>query len=115
MRGDVFLAGNKVIEINDDNFKQVMGEAKVPVLVDFWADWCGPCKMIAPVIEEIAEQFEGKVLVGKLNVDANQTMPSTFGVISIPTIVLFKNGEELDRSIGYKTKDELSSFINNYL
>lgn len=109
------MAGNKVIEINDDNFKQVMSEAKVPVLVDFWADWCGPCKMIAPVIEEIAEQFEGKIMVGKLNVDANQTMPSAFGVISIPTIVLFKNGEELDRSIGYKTKDELNSFINNYL
>ncbi|MDD4334401.1 MAG: thioredoxin [Desulfotomaculaceae bacterium] len=109
------MAGKKVIEINDDNFKQVMGEAKVPVLVDFWADWCGPCKMIAPVIEEIAEQFDGKIMVGKLNVDANQAMPSAFGVISIPTIVLFKDGEELDRSIGYKTKDELSSFITNYL
>ncbi|NQS76486.1 MAG: thioredoxin [Peptococcaceae bacterium] len=115
MKGDSVLASKKVIEINDDNFKQVMDETKLPVLVDFWADWCGPCKMIAPVVEEVAEQFDGKILVGKLNVDANQTMPSTYGVISIPTIVLFKNGEEVDRSIGYKSKEELGRFINSHL
>lgn len=109
------MAGNKVVEIKDDDFKKVLSESKVPVLVDFWADWCGPCKMIAPIVEEIAAQFEGKILVGKLNVDANQSVPSSFKVISIPTIILFKDGQELDRSIGYKTKDELSNFIKNYL
>jgi thioredoxin 1 len=109
------LASNKVFEIKDDDFKKVLSESEVPVLVDFWADWCGPCKMIAPVVEEIAAQFEGKILVGKLNVDANQSVPASLKVISIPTIIIFKNGEEKERSIGYKTKDELSTFISNNL
>jgi len=109
------LASKKVIEINDADFEKVLSESKVPVLIDFWADWCGPCKMIAPVVEEIAAQFEGKILVGKLNVDANQSVPSSLKVISIPTIILFKDGKETERSIGYKTKDELSSFISKYL
>ncbi len=74
-----------------------------------------PCKMIAPIVEEIAAQFEGKILVGKLNVDANQSVPASMKVISIPTIVLYKNGKEMDRSIGYKTKDELSNFIKSHL
>lgn len=109
------MASNKVIEFKDDNFKKVLDESKVPVLVDFWADWCGPCKMIAPVVEEIAAQFEGKILVGKLNVDANQSVPASLKVISIPTLILFKDGKELNRSIGYKTKEELGSFISSYL
>jgi thioredoxin 1 len=109
------LASKNVIEIKDDDFSKIMSEAKVPVLVDFWADWCGPCKMIAPVVEEIAAQYEGKILVGKMNVDTNTSVPGRFQVISIPTIVLFKGGEEVERSIGYKTKDELNKFLNDNL
>jgi len=115
LKGEDFLASKNVVEIKDDDFSKVMSEAKVPVLVDFWADWCGPCKMIAPVVEEIAAQYEGKILVGKMNVDANTSVPGRFQVISIPTIVLFKDGEEVDRSIGYKTKEELSRFISENL
>ncbi|MFX4263190.1 thioredoxin [Pelotomaculum propionicicum] len=109
------MASKKVFEINDADFQKVLSESKVPILIDFWADWCGPCKMIAPVVEEIAAQFEGKILVGKLNVDANQSVPSSLKVISIPTLILFKDGAEIERLIGYKTKDELSSFISNNL
>jgi len=109
------VAGKKVIELKDDDFKKVISESGIPILVDFWAEWCGPCKMIAPVVEEIAAEFEGKVQVGKINVDENQSVPASLKVISIPTLILFKDGQELERSIGYKTKDELSRFISKLL
>jgi thioredoxin 1 len=109
------LAGDKIIVLKEDNFKQFVDESQIPVLVDFWADWCGPCKMIAPVVEEVAEEYEGKVQVAKLDVDENQDVAASLKVISIPTLILFKEGNELERSIGYKTKDELNRIINKHL
>lgn len=109
------MASDKIIVLKEEDFKQFVGDSEVPVLVDFWADWCGPCKMIAPVVEEVADEFEGKVQVAKLDVDANQDVAASLKVISIPTLILFKDGEELERSIGYKTKDELRRIINKHL
>jgi len=109
------LASGKVLALEDADFNKVISESTIPVLVDFWAAWCGPCKMIAPVIEEIAEEFEGKVIAGKLNVDENQNVPASLKVSSIPTLIFFKDGKEVERSIGYKTKDEIRRWLTKHL
>jgi thioredoxin 1 len=109
------LAGDKIIILKEENFKKFVDESQIPVMVDFWADWCGPCKMIEPVVEEVAEEFAGKIQLAKLDVDENQNVAASLKVISIPTLILFKDGNELERSIGYKTKDELRRIINKHL
>lgn len=114
-KGESSLASERVLALNDTDFNKVISGSATPFLVDFWAGWCGPCKMIAPVVEEIAAEFEGKVQVGKLNVDENQATPASLKVISIPTLILFKGGQEVERSVGYKTKDELRRILNKHL
>lgn len=99
------------IDITDQNFEaQVLGNS-LPVLVDFWAEWCGPCKMAAPVLEELSEVYKDKVLIVKLNVDQNQINPQKYGIMSIPTTVLFKGGKEIGRQVGFSGKEAFEELI----
>ena len=99
------------IIITKENFEKEVLKSDIPVLVDFWATWCGPCKMIAPVIEEIAEEYEGKVKVGKVNIDEQMDLALEFKVMSIPTIMLFENGEVKKREVGVMSKAEIEEMF----
>lgn len=99
------------IKLTDQNFEQEVLRADMPVLVDFWASWCGPCRMLAPVIAEIAEEYAGKVKVGKVNVDEQPNLANRYGIASIPTVMLFKNGEVINTSLGYRPKNELETML----
>ena len=99
------------IILTSDNFETEVIGSEIPVLVDFWAPWCGPCKMLGPVISQIAEENEGKVKVGKVNVDEEDELAERFGVQSIPTIILFKNGEEAARQVGFAPKAKLVQML----
>lgn len=102
------------LEITDSNFNDVISKNKT-VLVDFWAEWCGPCRMIGPVIEELANEYEGKAIIGKLDVDSNQESSVKYGVRSIPTILTFKDGEIIDRQVGAVPKKTLTNVIDSQL
>ena len=104
----------KTLEITDSNFNDVISKNKT-VLVDFWAEWCGPCRMIGPVIEELANEYEGKAIIGKLDVDSNQESSVKYGVRSIPTILTFKDGEIIDRQVGAVPKETLTNVIDSQL
>ena len=107
---------SKVIEIQDEeNFTNDVLNSDLPVLVDFWAEWCGPCKMIAPLLNDIAEEYNGKVKVGKLNIDQNESTPPKFGIRGIPTLLLFKDGAVADTKVGALSKNQLKEFIENNL
>ena len=102
---------SKTIEITDANFEQIIASDK-PILVDFWAEWCGPCKMIGPVVEELASEYEGKAVVGKVDVDNNPGVSAKFGIRSIPTLLVFKGGEIVDKQIGAVPKSVLSQKLD---
>lgn len=104
----------KAIEITDDNFEEII-KSEQPVLVDFWAEWCGPCKMIGPVVEELAGDYDGKAVIGKVDVDANPGVAQKFGIRSIPTLLFFKGGEIVDKQVGAVPKNVLSQKLDAQL
>ena len=103
------------IHFTDENFNQEVLSSNIPVLVDFYADWCGPCKMLAPVVEALAGEWEGKVKIGKLNVDNAMDTAQNYGIQSIPTLLYFKNGEIVNKSIGVVSKNEIEQVLNSLL
>ncbi len=106
---------DKIVHVTDDTFEEEVLKADMPVLVDYWADWCGPCKMIAPILDEIAEEYAGKLKVAKLNIDENPNTPPKFGIRGIPTLMLFKNGNVEATKVGAVSKSQLTAFIDSNL
>ena len=103
------------IEITDANFDELVLKSDKPVLVDFWAEWCGPCRMVGPSVEELAKEYEGKAVVGKMNVDHNQNVPIKFGIRNIPALLFFKNGQLVDRQVGAVPKSTLETKLKAQL
>ena len=99
------------IELYKETFEQEVLQSDIPGLVDFWATWCGPCKMIAPIVKEIADEYDGKILVGKVNVDEEPDLTMQYNVSSIPTLMVFKNGQLVNKAVGYREKDEILKML----
>src|SRR3989344_4080069 len=103
-------------DVTDQNFDEEVLKSKTPVLVDFWAAWCGPCKIMGPIVEEVAKKLEGKpVKVAKMNVDENQETPGKYGIMSIPTLMIFKNGQVVDTMVGVQAKEKLIEKLNTHI
>ena len=109
------MSSEVVVHVNDNDFNELVLESELPVLLDYWAEWCGPCKMIAPLLDTIAEEFAGKLTVAKMNIDDSPSTPQKYGVRGIPTLMLFKNGEIEGTKVGALSKPQLVEFINLHL
>jgi thioredoxin 1 len=103
---------DEVLHVTDADFNDVVLKSEKPVLVDYWAEWCGPCKMIAPILDEIATEYKDQIIVAKLNIDDSQSIPQQYGVRGIPTLMIFKDGDVEATKVGALTKNQLSEFIN---
>ena len=106
---------DQIVYVTDDSFDQDVLQSDVPVLVDYWAEWCGPCKMIAPILEEVVSEYAGKLKVAKLNIDENPNTPPKFGIRGIPTLILFKDGDVEATKVGALSKSQLTAFIDSNL
>ncbi len=109
------MASNLVTDISDDQFEQKVLNSSTPTLVDFWAEWCGPCKAIAPIVSEVATTFQGKINVMKMNIDNNPETPTQFQIKGIPTLILFKDGKMIDQIVGAVPKDRLETMLKKHV
>ncbi|WP_341349550.1 thioredoxin [Ruminiclostridium cellobioparum] len=111
---EIFMSG-KIIDITKDTFEGSVLKSEKPVVVDFWASWCGPCRMVAPIMEELAEDYEGKVQISKVNVDDQGELAAQFRIMSIPTVLIFKDGQVAEKIVGARAKDEFAELIDKHL
>ena len=109
------MASDLIKHISDSTFEQDVLQADKPVLVDYWAEWCGPCKMIAPILDEVARDYAGRLKVAKIDIDANQSVPTKFGIRGIPTLMLFRNGQVEAQRVGALSKSQLTAFLDSHL